>query len=415
MVDGILYEVNANLVVQPQLLTEHPNSEGYVLIVQPRRSRNAAAASHLVDEQTYNRLVAARLSPVEHLGLADVDDAGAAACMLFIGVSTGGSFINRLFPRWAAHLGHRLPARARLQLIDLPVGVGRARMRAVLQAALADTSVRGALITTHKIAAFEAGRALFDNLDGSAHALGEVSCATRTAAGGLAGEAADAVCVRRALALAAPEAHFAARPTAQALVLGAGGAGVALAQCLLQRQYHRPAAIILTDVDEGRLEAARRHLGGLAAAAGLDLRLVLVSGGGDSGCEEEGATMTSALLASLLPGSLVVNATGLGKDRPGSPVPEGGVFPLDALVWELNYRGERLFLQQARAQQDRQQLTVTDGWDYFLHGWSYVMSRVFAFCLDDNMFAGLQAVANELREEEEEGLFTNPSDVPGAV
>jgi shikimate dehydrogenase len=46
------------------------------------------------------------------------------------------------------------------------------------------------------------------------------------------------------------------------------------------------------------------------------------------------------LMASLPPGSMVINATGMGKDRPGSPVTDSGLFPEDGLVWELNYRGE---------------------------------------------------------------------------
>ena len=52
----------------------------------------------------------------------------------------------------------------------------------------------------------------------------------------------------------------------------------------------------------------------------------------------------------LPPRSLVVNATGMGKDRPGSPLRAGAAFPERSAVWELNYRGELEFLRQARAQ-----------------------------------------------------------------
>ena len=84
------------------------------------------------------------------------------------------------------------------------------------------------------------------------------------------------------------------------------------------------------------------------------------------------------LIARLPPESLVVNATGAGKDTPGSPLTDATVFPERGLVWEFNYRGELLFLQQARRQQATRRLTIEDGWRYFLHGWTRVMADVFA-------------------------------------
>ncbi len=56
---------------------------------------------------------------------------------------------------------------------------------------------------------------------------------------------------------------------------------------------------------------------------------------------------------SLPPGSLVVNATGMGKDRPGSPLGPTSVFPRDGVVWEFNYRGSLDFWHQALAQRSR--------------------------------------------------------------
>ena len=83
------------------------------------------------------------------------------------------------------------------------------------------------------------------------------------------------------------------------------------------------------------------------------------------------------ILQSLKPGSLVVNATGLGKDRPGSPLTDEGAFPQDGLVWDFNYRGELVFLDQARVQQAKKNLLGEDGWIYFLHGWTRVIAEVF--------------------------------------
>ena len=84
-----------------------------------------------------------------------------------------------------------------------------------------------------------------------------------------------------------------------------------------------------------------------------------------------------AVLAGLKPGSLIINATGLGKDAPGSPLTDAAVFPDRAIAWDLNYRGDLLFLDQARAQAAARQLQVEDGWTYFIHGWTQVIAEVF--------------------------------------
>jgi shikimate 5-dehydrogenase len=91
----------------------------------------------------------------------------------------------------------------------------------------------------------------------------------------------------------------------------------------------------------------------------------------------ETAEKNDAVVNALRPGSLVVNATGLGKDAPGSPLTDAVRFPQDGIVWEYNYRGELVFLDQARAQQKARNLTVEDGWVYFIHGWTRVIAEVF--------------------------------------
>jgi shikimate 5-dehydrogenase len=84
-----------------------------------------------------------------------------------------------------------------------------------------------------------------------------------------------------------------------------------------------------------------------------------------------------AILNRLKPSSLVVNATGLGKDAPGSPLTQDAQFPQRGIVWELNYRGDLLFLDQARVQQAERHLQIEDGWTYFIHGWTRVIAEVF--------------------------------------
>jgi len=79
----------------------------------------------------------------------------------------------------------------------------------------------------------------------------------------------------------------------------------------------------------------------------------------------------------LKPHSLIINATGLGKDKPGSPFTWGVQFPQFSIVWELNYRGELIFLDQAEAQKKEKNLIIHDGWVYFIHGWIQVIAEVF--------------------------------------
>ena len=103
------------------------------------------------------------------------------------------------------------------------------------------------------------------------------------------------------------------------------------------------------------------------------------------------------LLKGLAPNSLVINATGMGKDTPGSPVTDAGVFPRGSYVWELNYRGELDFLRQALAQRRERRLHVHDGWRYFLHGWLTVIEEVFDLRIDEAKFSRLAAISDPER------------------
>jgi shikimate 5-dehydrogenase len=103
------------------------------------------------------------------------------------------------------------------------------------------------------------------------------------------------------------------------------------------------------------------------------------------------------LLAGLPPGSLIVNATGMGKDVPGSPLTDGARFPERGVVWEINYRGELDFLRQARRQECARELVVEDGWLYFLHGWSEVIAEVFHVELTSQRFESLSTEAVAIR------------------
>ena len=96
-------------------------------------------------------------------------------------------------------------------------------------------------------------------------------------------------------------------------------------------------------------------------------------------------------------GSIVINATGMGKDRPGSPVTDAGLFPTNGIAWELNYRGELDFMHQALAQRDSRNITVEDGWLYFLYGWTQVIAQVFHMPIEGELFERLAEVAEVVR------------------
>ncbi len=304
------------------------------------------------------------------------------ATMIFVGVTTGGSRIHRIFPAWAELMGI---APARLIGLDLPVDVGVEPVRAAIRRIAEAPNVRGALVTTHKIAVHHHARDLFTAFDRNADWLGEVSAVVKTEAG-LVGHAVDVDTAGLALDRIVARSHWSRHPEAEALVLGSGGAGLALVAHLLGRSAgERPSKVLLCDIDEGRLADAREAL-----ARRDESGLVSYGRAGD-------AAASDALVAALPPHSLVVNATGLGKDRPGSPLTPAVRFPEQGVVWEFNYRGPRDFLVQAQGCRERDRLTVEDGWTYFLFGWAHVMALVFGVSLDDALFARLEAAAQPMR------------------
>jgi shikimate dehydrogenase len=91
---------------------------------------------------------------------------------------------------------------------------------------------------------------------------------------------------------------------------------------------------------------------------------------------------------------LVINATGLGKDRPGSPITDAARFPERGIAWELNYRGDLRFQRQAEAQARERGLRVEDGWRYFIHGWSEVVAEAFHLELTPGLLDRLSEAAS---------------------
>jgi shikimate dehydrogenase len=296
--------------------------------------------------------------------------------MLFSGVSTLGSSIFELFPRWAGILG----IDASIEGYDIALGAPPDAYREAVERITDDPSALGALVTAHKVDVYRHAGDLFDHLDRNARLCREVSCISKRD-GSVVGHAKDPITAGRTLAEFVPSDHWTGG--GHVLCLGAGGAGTAITVHLVGADP-APERIVVTDTDDDRLDALR------AVLTELDASMVSVDHVGS-------IRESDALLASLPPGSLVVNATGLGKDAPGSPVSDGARFPERGVVWELNYRGDLRFLQQARRQQEARRLEIHDGWRYFLHGWSEVIGEVFHLELTPERFERLAEVAGPER------------------
>ena len=113
-------------------------------------------------------------------------------------------------------------------------------------------------------------------------------------------------------------------------------------------------------------------------------------------CNQD-AVKNDALMAAMPDYSLVINATGMGKDTPGSPITNAGQFPRHGVAWEFNYRGELDFLHGALRQTASRNLTVEDGWLYFVHGWTQVIAQVLHVDLTSELFNRLEAIAATVR------------------
>ena len=297
--------------------------------------------------------------------------------MLFIGVSTSGSSIFELFPRWAGILG----IEASLEGYDIPLGARPEAFREAVQEIAGDPRRLGALVTSHKVDVYRHAGDLFDELDTNARLCREVSCISKRG-GGLAGHAKDPITAGRTLAEFLAPDHWAGG--GHVLCLGAGGAGTAIVVHLASL-IPTPEEVVVTDTDEERLRTLSSVLEGVEGLP--TVRLERVSSTAES----------DALVEHLPPRSLVVNATGLGKDAPGSPISDRATFPEGGVVWELNYRGSLGFLEQARRQRDARRLEIQDGWRYFLHGWSEHIAEVFHLELTPERFERLAESAGVAR------------------
>jgi shikimate 5-dehydrogenase len=171
------------------------------------------------------------------------------------------------------------------------------------------------------------------------------------------------------------------------LIFGAGGSAAATVLHLINKQEtgDRPENIVLVNRSEGRLTRAKEMVGQL----NTDIRIEYI-------CSQD-PLINDRFMAALPDHSVVINATGMGKDTPGSPITDAGLFPRHGVAWEFNYRGELDFLHQAERQAASRDLKVEDGWLYFVHGWTQVVAQVLHIHLTPDLFRRLEEIAAAAR------------------
>ncbi len=280
----------------------------------------------------------------------------------FIGVTTGQSSIMKVFPVWAEYLGL---GDVEIKGIDFPVHDMPENYREAVNFVKNDPLSLGALVTTHKLDLFKACKDMFDVIGPHATLMQETSCISKQN-GNLICNAKDPISSGLSLDGFLPEDHF-ANTGAELFSMGAGGSTIALTWHIMQeiRGNNRPERIVVSDRSEPRLVHIQEIHKSLCSDIPIEYRLVETSQDNDD------------LLASMAEGSVVINATGLGKDSPGSPLSDAANFPKNAIIWELNYRGDLVFLDQAKAAKVKRGLQIEDGWTYFIHGWTQVIAEVF--------------------------------------
>jgi shikimate dehydrogenase len=301
----------------------------------------------------------------------------------FIGVTTGRSSIMKVFPLWMEVLGR---AEVIIEGMDLKIHDQPEAYRAAIAQIKFDPLSLGALVTTHKIDLFHAARDMFDYLDPYAQICSEISSISKLE-GRLEGHAKDPITAGISLDAIIGKDYFASTK-GDVLCFGAGGSGVATALHLMNKSNlsDRPRRFVFTNRSQWRLDHAKN----MVQQKQTDIKF-------EYHCNDVPA-VNDLLMEQLPPYSIVINATGMGKDTPGSPITNDGRFPENGVAWEFNYRGELDFLHQAEAQQAGRHLTVEDGWLYFVHGWTQVVAQVLHINLTPELFVELEKVAGTVRK-----------------
>lgn len=300
----------------------------------------------------------------------------------FIGVTTSKSSIMKIFPLWMNKLGK--PGIS-IAGIDLKIHDNPENYRQAVAQIKYDVSSIGALITTHKMDLYSAAEDMFDYFDDYALLLKEVSSISKNG-GKLEGHAKDPISSGLSFEHIAGKGYF-IKTKAHLLIFGAGGSSIAtILYIIIKRDpSDKPEKIIIVNRSQPRLD----HLKKIIQNIKTNIEIEYI-------CNQD-PKVNDNIMNSLPPYSMVINATGMGKDTPGSPITDKGLFPENGIAWEFNYRGELDFMHQAEKQKNLRGVKVEDGWIYFIHGWTQVISQVLHLEITEELFNRLVNVANTLK------------------
>jgi shikimate 5-dehydrogenase len=300
----------------------------------------------------------------------------------FIGVTTGKSSIMKVFLLWMKVLGREEVV---IEGIDCKIHDDPEVYRKAVAQIKYDPLSLGALVTTHKIDLLTAARDMFDYLDPYAMITDEVSCISKLD-GRLEGHAKDPITSGASLD-AIIEKNYFAKTHGEVLCFGAGGSAIATLLHLINKKDKgdRPKKFTFVNRSQGRLDHAKEMVRGLKT----DIEIEYI-------CNSN-PLINDKIMEKFPPYSIIINATGMGKDTPGSPITWEGKFPMNIVAWEFNYRGELDFLHQSLAQVESRKVKVEDGWLYFVHGWTQVVAQGLHFDLTPALFDRLNEAASTVR------------------
>ena len=242
--------------------------------------------------------------------------------MYFIGVTTGSSSIMKVFPEWAKALGH---GDAVMKGIDIAIHEKPEVYREVVSFIKNDPLSLGALVTTHKIDLYNAAHDLFDVEGTYAKQFGEISSIYKDG-DKLCCDAKDPITCGMAMEEFVPENYWKENPEAGVFIMGAGGSCISMCSYYMRNfnKDNSPAKIVVANRSLPRLEECEK-INNKFYPNTIPAEYYLTPEPGQN--DEQMAKMGK--------GSLVINATGLGKDRPGSPLTDSAVFPENALACEI--------------------------------------------------------------------------------
>lgn len=300
----------------------------------------------------------------------------------FIGVTTTKSSIMKVFPLWMKVLGRPDVV---IEGCDCKIHDDPEIYRKAVAQIKYDPLSLGALVTTHKIDLLTAARDMFEYLDPYAMITDEISSISKLE-DRLEGHAKDPITAGKSLDAIIGNDYF-SRTGGDILCFGSGGSAIATLLHLINKKNpgDKPEKFTFVNRSQGRLDHAKEMVGKLKT----DIQIEYI--------QNADPKENDKIMENFKPYSVVINATGMGKDTPGSPITSEGEFPMNSIAWEFNYRGELDFMHQALAQVESRKVKVEDGWVYFVHGWTQVVAQVLHVDLTDDLFDQLEKAAATVR------------------